>query len=67
MADAANITKEAERHIQRETAKAIEQIRGEAVDLSVAIASKLIRREIKPADQDALLSETLRDMGRSPQ
>jgi F-type H+-transporting ATPase subunit b len=59
--------KEAERQIQRETAKAIEQIRGEAVDLSVAIASKLIRREIKPTDQDALLNEALREMGRPPQ
>ena len=67
VADAANITKEAERQIQREAAKAIEQIRGEAVDLSVAIASKLIRREIKPADQDALLTEALREMGRPPQ
>jgi F-type H+-transporting ATPase subunit b len=67
VADAANITKEAERQIQRETAKAIEQIRGEAVDLSVAMASKIIRREIKPSDQDALLSETIREMGRPTQ
>ena len=67
VADAAIITKEAERQIQRETAKAIEQIRGEAVDLSVAIASKLIRREIKPTDQDALLKEALREMGRPTQ
>ena len=67
VAEAANIRKEAERTIQRETAKAIDQIRAEAVDLSVAIASKLIRREITPSDQDALLSETLREMGRPPQ
>lgn len=64
VADAANITKEAERQIQRETAKAVDQIRREAVDLSVAIASKLIRREIKATDQDALLNEALREIGR---
>ena len=63
-ADAANITKEAERQIQRETAKAVDQIRREAVDLSVAIASKLIRREIKATDQEALVNEALKEIGR---
>ena len=62
VAEAANITKEAERTIQRETAKAIDQIRAEAVDLSVTIASKLIRREIKATDQDVLLTEALREI-----
>jgi F-type H+-transporting ATPase subunit b len=64
VADAANIRKDAERQIQRETAKAIEQIRAEAVDLSVAIASKLIRRQITATDQDALVREALDDIGR---
>jgi F-type H+-transporting ATPase subunit b len=64
IADSANIRKDAERQIRRETAKAIEQIRAEAVDLSVAIASKLIRREITPGDQEALLNETLKEIGR---
>lgn len=63
-ADAANITREAERQIQRETAKAVDQIRREAVDLSVAIASKIIRREITAADQDALVNEALKEIGR---
>jgi F-type H+-transporting ATPase subunit b len=67
VADAANITKEAERQIQRETARAVDQIRREAVDLSVAIASKLIRREIKATDQDVLLNEALREIGRPTQ
>jgi F-type H+-transporting ATPase subunit b len=65
-AEAANIGKEAERTIQREAAKAIDQIRREAVDLSVAIASKLIRREIKASDQDVLLSETVKEIERKP-
>jgi len=63
-ADAENIRKEAERQIQRETSKAIAQIRGEAVDLSVAIASKLIRREIKATDQEVLVDEALKEIGR---
>lgn len=63
-ADADNIRKDAERQIQRETAKAIEQLRSEAVDLSVAIASKLIRREIKATDQETLVDEALKEIGR---
>ena len=44
-AEADGIVRNAERQIQPETARALQQIRHEAVDLSVAIASKLIQRE----------------------
>lgn len=64
-ADADNIRKDAERQIQRETTKAIEQIRREAVDLSVAIASKLIRRQITAVDQESLVNEAVRDISQS--
>jgi F-type H+-transporting ATPase subunit b len=64
-AEAASITRNAEREIQRETAKAVDQIRREAVDLSVAIASKLLRREVTATDQDALVRETVEEMGRT--
>lgn len=63
-AEAESITKNAEKQIQRETAKAVETIRKEAVDLSVAIASKLIRRQVTPQDQEALLQESLKEIGR---
>ena len=66
-AEAANITKNAERQIQREAAKAVETIRREAVDLSVAIASKLLRRQVSATDQDALLQEALKEIGRPRQ
>jgi F-type H+-transporting ATPase subunit b len=63
-AEAESITKNAEKQIQREAAKAVETIRKEAVDLSVAIASKLIRRQVTPQDQEALLQESLKEIGR---
>ena len=64
-AEAANVTRNAEREIQRETTKAVDQIRREAVDLSVAIASKLLRREVTATDQDALVREAVEEMGRT--
>jgi F-type H+-transporting ATPase subunit b len=45
-AEADGIVRTAERQIQLETARAIQQIRREAADLSVAIASKLIQRNL---------------------
>jgi F-type H+-transporting ATPase subunit b len=64
-AEAASITANAEKQIQRETAKAVEMIRREAVDLSVAMASKLIRRQVSPQDQEAILQESLKEIGRT--
>lgn len=57
--DAAVIVKNAEKEIQLETARAIAQLRTEAVDLSVAIASKLLRKNITAADNDALIQEAI--------
>jgi F-type H+-transporting ATPase subunit b len=58
-AEAASIVKNAERQIELETAKAVRQIRAEAVDLSVAIASKLLQRNVTPEDNERLINETL--------
>jgi F-type H+-transporting ATPase subunit b len=66
-AEAATITKNAERQIQHEAAKAVETIRRETVVLSVAIASKLLRRQVSAADQDVLLQEALKEIGRPTQ
>ena len=66
-AEAANITKQAELQIQREADKAVETIRREAVDLSVSIASKLLKRQVSATDQDALLQEALKEIGRPHQ
>lgn len=57
--DAQVIVKNAEKEIQLETARAIAQLRTEAVDLSVAIASKLLRKNITAADNDALIQDAI--------
>jgi F-type H+-transporting ATPase subunit b len=66
-AEAESITKNAEKQIQREAAKAVELIRREAIDLSVAMASKLIRRQVSAQDQESLLQESLKEIGRTGQ
>jgi len=60
--DAANIVKNAERQIELETARAMQQIRAEAVDLSVAIASKLLQRNVSREDNERLIEDTFRQL-----
>ncbi len=61
-AEADGIVKNAERQIQLETARALEQIRHEAADLSVAIASKLIQKNLTKADNERIIEEALRQL-----
>ena len=58
-ADSDGIVKNAERQIQLETTRALQQIRHEAIDLSVAIASKIIRRNLSKEDNEKLIEEAL--------
>jgi F-type H+-transporting ATPase subunit b len=58
-ADAANIVKNAERQIELQTHQAMRQVRQEAVELSVAIASKLLARNLSKEDNDRLIQQTL--------
>jgi F-type H+-transporting ATPase subunit b len=58
-AEAANIVKNAERQIELQTHQALRQIRQEAVELSVAIASKLLARNLSKEDNDRLIQQTL--------
>ena len=58
-AEADTILKNAERQIQLETGRALAQIRTEAVDLSVMIASKLIGRNLTKADNERLIEDAL--------
>jgi F-type H+-transporting ATPase subunit b len=65
-ADADGILKNAERQIQLETGRAVQQIRAEAVDLSVMIASKIIQRNISKEDNERLIADALKQVeGRS--
>jgi len=61
-AEADAIVKNAERQIQLETGRAVQQIRREAVDLSVMIASKLIQRNLTKEDNEKLIEEALRQV-----
>jgi len=61
-AEAAGIVKNAERQIELETARAIQHIRTEAVDLSVAIASKLLERNVTKEDNERLIEETFKQI-----
>ena len=62
--EAANMVKNAERQIELETSRALQQIRQEAVDLSVAIASKLIQRNLSKEDNERLINEAISQNGR---
>jgi F-type H+-transporting ATPase subunit b len=52
----------AERQIQLETARARQLIRAEAVELSVDIASKLLRRNLSNDDNARFLEDTLKHL-----
>ena len=60
--EADGIVRNAERQIQLETARALQQIRSEAVDLSVMIASKIIQRNLSKEDNERLIEEALRQV-----
>ena len=61
-AEADAVVKNAERQIQLETARALQQIRTEAADLSVMIASKLIQRNLTREDNERLIEEALKQV-----
>ena len=57
--EAAGIVRNGEQRIQQETAKAIQEIRREAVDLSIAIASKLVRHNLTKEDNAHLITDVV--------
>jgi len=61
-AEAAAIVKNAEQQITLETARAVQQIRHEAVNLSVEIASKILQRQVSREDNEALIEATLKQV-----
>ncbi|MEP7310414.1 MAG: F0F1 ATP synthase subunit B [Acidobacteriota bacterium] len=61
-AESDTIVRNAERQIQLETGRALQQIRHEAADLSVLIASKLIQRNLSKEDNDRLIEDALTQM-----
>jgi len=61
-AEAEGILRNTERQIQLETSRALQQIRSEAVDLSVSIASKIIQRNISKEDNERLIADALKQV-----
>jgi F-type H+-transporting ATPase subunit b len=61
-AEAEVIVTNAQRQIQLETARALQQIRHEAADLGVAIASKLIQRNLTKEDNEKLIDDALKQL-----
>jgi F-type H+-transporting ATPase subunit b len=61
-AEATAFTRNAERSIELETTRALQQIRQEAVDLSVGIASKILQRNVSKEDNERLIEETFRQL-----
>lgn len=61
-AEADGIVRSAERQIQLETSRALQQIRAEAVDLSVQIASKIIQRNLSKEDNERLIGDVLKQV-----
>jgi F-type H+-transporting ATPase subunit b len=58
-AEAATILRNAEKQIELQTLQAVRQIRGEAVDLSLMIAEKLIGRHLSKDDNERLIAQTI--------
>jgi F-type H+-transporting ATPase subunit b len=64
--EAETMIQTAERQIGLQTQRAMQEIRREAVDLSVAIASKILQRNLSKEDNERLIEEALKQVeGRS--
>jgi F-type H+-transporting ATPase subunit b len=64
--EADTMVKNAERQIELQTTRAVQQIRQEAVDLSVTIASKLLARNITKEDNEKLIADALKQIESAP-
>src|SRR4051812_14072370 len=61
-ADGEALVRNAQREIDTQTNRAIETIRREAIDLSVAVAGKILRRDITKADNERLVDDAISEM-----
>ncbi len=59
----AAMTRRAETQIAQERKKAYQEIKDEISDISVAIAGKMVGREITAADHEALISQFIENVG----
>ncbi len=61
--DAGNIISKANSDIEREKKRAINQMKDEISDMALAIASKVIEKEIDDKDNDKLIEEFITNVG----
>ena len=61
--EVATMTRRAETQIAQERKKAYQEIKNEISDISVAIAGKMVQREIKAEDHEALISQFIENVG----
>ena len=59
-AQADSILRDAEKQIQVETEKAMAMLKSDVVDLSLVVASKLIKRNLSKEDNQSLIEESLK-------
>ena len=60
---ASRMKQKAEEEIAREKQQMLQDVRGEISDLAVSIASKVVEREIDPADHRQCVDEFIRNVG----
>jgi F-type H+-transporting ATPase subunit b len=60
--EADSMIKKAGHEIELQTAQAVRQIRKDAVDLSVTIASKLLQRNVTKEDNEKLIADALKEI-----
>ena len=60
--DSKKIRDEAEKHIHVEKDKAINEIRQEVVDLSLAVAEKVIKKNLSKEDNQGLIKDSLKNL-----
>ena len=60
---ASAIAQKASAEIEQEKKKAYQEIKGEISEISVAIAEKMVQREMKPADHEALIAQFIENVG----
>lgn len=64
--EADTIIANAQQEIRRQTDRAIAQIRGEAVDIALLVASRLIQRNLSADDNDRLIRDALKEIQARP-
>lgn len=64
-AEAAKIIDRAEREIEMEKKKAVDDMKQEVINIASLIAGKVVAASIDTSIQDALVEETLKEMGES--